>query len=117
VLLGTARAVTDPDEKAAALHAFTDHLVPGRWEDVRSPTPQELKATSVLYLPLSEASAKVRTGPPVDDEEDYAMDTWAGVLPLRLQALEADPDPRLTPGICPPRYVTAYHRGAADART
>jgi nitroimidazol reductase NimA-like FMN-containing flavoprotein (pyridoxamine 5'-phosphate oxidase superfamily) len=117
VLLGTARAVADPDEKAAALHAFTDHLVPGRWEDVRSPTSQELKATSVLYLPLSEASAKVRTGPPVDDEEDYAMDTWAGVLPLRLQALEAEPDPRLTPGICPPRYVTAYHRGAADART
>jgi len=117
VLLGTARLVTDPDDKLAALRAFTDQVVPGRWDEVRPPTPQELKATSVLWLPLDEASAKVRTGPPVDDDEDYAMDVWAGVLPLRLQALEPAADPRLTPGIRPPRYVTAYHRGAAHART
>jgi hypothetical protein len=116
VLLGTARSVTDADEKLAALHAFTEQIVPGRWADIRPPTPQELKATSVLCLPLEEASAKVRTGPPVDDEEDYALDVWAGVLPLRQQALEPVADPQLTPGICPPRYVTAYHRGAADAR-
>jgi nitroimidazol reductase NimA-like FMN-containing flavoprotein (pyridoxamine 5'-phosphate oxidase superfamily) len=117
VLLGTARAVTDPDEKALAMHAFTEQIVPGRWDEVRPPTPMELKATSVLCLPLDEASAKVRTGPPVDDEEDYALDVWAGVLPLRLLALEPEADPQLTPGIRPPRYVTAYHRGAADART
>jgi hypothetical protein len=117
VLLGTACAVVDPDEKVAALHAFTEQVVRGRWADVRPPTPQEVKATSVLCLPLEEASAKVRTGPPVDDEEDYALDVWAGVLPLRLQALEPEPDPRLTPGIVPPEYVSAYHRGAADART
>ncbi|MBV9324497.1 MAG: pyridoxamine 5'-phosphate oxidase family protein [Chloroflexi bacterium] len=117
VLLGIACAVTDPEEKLAALHAFTDHLVPGRWDDVRSPTPQELKATSVLYLPLQEASAKVRVGPPVDDEEDYAMDVWAGVLPLRLQAQRPEADPRLDAGIAPPGYLTAYHRGAAHART
>jgi hypothetical protein len=116
VLLGTARSVTDADEKLAALHAFTEQIVPGRWADIRPPTPQELKATSVLCLPLEEASAKVRTGPPVDDEEDYALHVWAGVLPLRLQALAPVADPQLTPGLCPPGYVTAYHRGAADAR-
>jgi nitroimidazol reductase NimA-like FMN-containing flavoprotein (pyridoxamine 5'-phosphate oxidase superfamily) len=117
VLLGTACPVTDADEKVAALHAFTEQVVRGRWAEVRPPTAKELKATSVLRLPLAEASAKVRTGPPVDDEADYAMGVWAGVLPLRLQALEPEPDPRLTPGIGVPNYVSAYHRGAADART
>jgi nitroimidazol reductase NimA-like FMN-containing flavoprotein (pyridoxamine 5'-phosphate oxidase superfamily) len=116
VLLGTARAVTDPDEKTAALHAFTEQVVPGRWDEIRPPTPIELKATSVLCLPLEEVSAKVRTGPPVDDEADYAMDVWAGVLPLRLQALQPEADPQLAHGIRAPRYLTAYHRGAADAR-
>jgi nitroimidazol reductase NimA-like FMN-containing flavoprotein (pyridoxamine 5'-phosphate oxidase superfamily) len=117
VLLGTARRVTDPDEKLAALRAFTEQIVPGRWADVRPPTPQELKGTSVLCLPLEEVSAKLRTGQPVDDEDDYALNVWAGVLPLQLRALEPQPDPRLQPGIAPPRYVSAYHRGAADART
>ena len=94
VLLGTARMVTEPDEKTAALHAFTEQVMPGRWADVRPPTAQELKATSVLCLPIDEASAKVRHRATVDDDEDYAMDVWAGVLPLRLGALppEADPD-------------------------
>jgi uncharacterized protein len=110
VLLGTALPVTDPEEKIAALRAFTNHMVPGRWDDIRPPTPQELKATSVLYLPLDEASAKVRTGPPVDDEEDYAMDTWAGVLPLCLQPGAPLPDPRLRAGINPPEYVSGYRR-------
>ncbi len=117
VLLGTACAVTDPDEKLAALQAFTEQIVRGRWADVRPPTVKELKATSVLHVSLDEASAKVRTGPPKDDDEDYAMNVWAGVLPLRLQPLEPEPDPRLTPGLAPPRYVTAYHQRGADART
>jgi len=110
VLLGTARAVTDPDEKLSALHAFTEHLVPGRWDEVRPPTSQELKATSVLFLPLSEVSAKVRTGPPVDDEPDYAMDVWAGVLPLRLQPAAPEADPLLRAEIGAPAYLTGYHR-------
>lgn len=117
VLLGTARAVTDADEKLAALHAFTEQIVPGRWADVRPPTQQELKATTVLCLPLEEASAKLRSGQPVDDDEDYALNVWAGVLPLQLRALQPEADPRLEQRIAPPRYVTAYHRGAADART
>jgi nitroimidazol reductase NimA-like FMN-containing flavoprotein (pyridoxamine 5'-phosphate oxidase superfamily) len=110
VLLGTASEVTDSDEKRSALRAFTEHLVPGRWDQVRPPTDQELKATSVLYLPLDEVSAKVRTGPPVDDEEDYALDVWAGVVPLSLQAAPPLPDPRLCAGISVPAYAAAYHR-------
>jgi nitroimidazol reductase NimA-like FMN-containing flavoprotein (pyridoxamine 5'-phosphate oxidase superfamily) len=110
VLLGTAVAVTDEAEKVAALRAFTEHLVPGRWDDVRPPTSQELKATSVLYLPLEEASAKVRTGPPVDDEEDYALGAWAGVVPLQLQASAPLDDPLLNAGIVAPAYARAYHR-------
>jgi nitroimidazol reductase NimA-like FMN-containing flavoprotein (pyridoxamine 5'-phosphate oxidase superfamily) len=84
VLYGQARLVTEPDEKEAALEAFTDRLVPGRWADVRWPTRKELKATTVLTLPIEEGSAKVRTGPPIDDEPDYALDVWAGVVPLTL---------------------------------
>jgi uncharacterized protein len=110
VVLGTAEAVLDPDEKVAALRAFTNHMVPGRWDDIRPPTAQELKATTVLSLPLEEASAKVRTGPPVDDEEDYALDVWAGVVPLSLQAGTPLADPRLSAGICPPQYAAAYRR-------
>jgi hypothetical protein len=77
VVLGKARLVTDPDEKRNALRSFTNHIMPGRWEEVRQPTEQELKATSVLALQLDEVSAKVRTGPPIDDEEDYAFPVWA----------------------------------------
>jgi len=110
VLLGTASPVTDPEEKTAALRAFTNHIAHGRWEDVRPPTEQELKATNVLYFALDEVSAKLRSGPPVDDEEDYAMDVWAGVLPLCLQAGAPVADPRLTEGIDPPAYVASYRR-------
>ena len=110
VLLGTLTAVTDPDEKIEALRAFTNHLVPTRWDDIRPPTPQEMKATSVLYLPLAEASAKVRTGPPVDDEEDYTLDVWAGVVPLSLEAGAPLPDERLPDRIRPPAYAANYHR-------
>jgi nitroimidazol reductase NimA-like FMN-containing flavoprotein (pyridoxamine 5'-phosphate oxidase superfamily) len=82
VVLGRARLVTDPDEKMVALRCFTDHVVSGRFEETRRPTAQELKGTAVLALPLAEASAKVRSGPPLDDEEDLAVDVWAGVVPL-----------------------------------
>jgi len=84
VLYGSARLVTEPEEKEAALEAFTERLLPGRWADVRWPTRKELKATNVLTLPIEEGSAKVRSGPPIDDEPDYALDVWAGVVPLTL---------------------------------
>jgi nitroimidazol reductase NimA-like FMN-containing flavoprotein (pyridoxamine 5'-phosphate oxidase superfamily) len=96
VVLGRAAAVGERDEKLRALEAFSDRLVPGRWADVRSPTDQELKATSILRLPLDEASAKIRTGPPKDYEEDLTVPVWAGVIPLRLEAGEPQPDPGLT---------------------
>src|SRR5207344_663684 len=93
VLYGTARPVTAPQEKERALEAFTERLVPGRWADVRWPTAKELKATAVLALPITEGSAKVRTGPPVDDDEDYALEAWAGVVPLEQHRLPPEPDP------------------------
>jgi hypothetical protein len=95
VLFGTATLVESADEKTAALRAISEQIVPGRWDDVRWPAEQELKATKVLALPISEASAKVRTGPPLDDEEDYAMKVWAGILPFRVQPHVPLPDPRL----------------------
>jgi nitroimidazol reductase NimA-like FMN-containing flavoprotein (pyridoxamine 5'-phosphate oxidase superfamily) len=84
VLYGQARLITEPEAKERALEAFTDRLVAGRWADVRWPTRKELKATTVLTLPIAEGSAKVRSGPPIDDEPDYALDVWAGVVPLTL---------------------------------
>jgi len=111
VVFGRARAVEDDEEKLTALHAFTEHVAPGRWTEVRQPTPQELNATAVLAVPLTEASAKVRTGPPVDDEEDYVLPVWAGELPLRLTTGTPIPDPRLPAGIEPPPHVLNYDRG------
>jgi hypothetical protein len=99
VVLGRARPVTDREEKLAALRAITNHIVPGRWEEARPPTEQELKATSVLALPLEEVSAKVRTGGPIDDDEDYALPVWAGVVPLRQQFGDLIPDERLLEGV------------------
>jgi len=101
VILGAATAVEGEDERMAAVHAFTERLVPGRWEEVRPPTAKELKAIQVLSMPLNEASAKLRSGPPLDDDEDYALDTWAGVIPLRMLAGAPTPDPRLSNGISP----------------
>jgi nitroimidazol reductase NimA-like FMN-containing flavoprotein (pyridoxamine 5'-phosphate oxidase superfamily) len=112
VVLGEARAVTDPEDKRAALAAFAERIAPGRWADARPPTPQELKATSILALPLDEASAKVRAGPPVDDDADHALDVWAGVVPMRLAPGEPVPDPALRSGIEVPRYL----REARDDR-
>jgi nitroimidazol reductase NimA-like FMN-containing flavoprotein (pyridoxamine 5'-phosphate oxidase superfamily) len=110
VILGKAQLVEDVDEKSRALEAFTEHIVPGRWADVRWPTDLELKATSVLKLPIEEASAKVRTGDPKDDDEDYAMDIWAGVLPLSVQPGKPVDDSKLTQSIDPPEYVKSYSR-------
>ena len=110
VVLGTATAVEDSVAKTEALRAFTEQVAPGRWAEIRWPTEQELKATTVLALPLTEASAKVRTGPPIDDEEDYALPVWAGVLPLDLTPQAPIADPRLPAGIPVPDYVTHYTR-------
>jgi nitroimidazol reductase NimA-like FMN-containing flavoprotein (pyridoxamine 5'-phosphate oxidase superfamily) len=110
VILGNAELVEDADEKNSALEALTEHIVPGRWADVRWPTDLELKATTVLKLAIDEASAKIRTGDPKDDEEDYAMDVWAGVLPLRIATGEPIDDTRLTSQNSPPKYVTDYQR-------
>ncbi|HEY5885351.1 MAG TPA: pyridoxamine 5'-phosphate oxidase family protein [Pyrinomonadaceae bacterium] len=113
VVFGTATLITDPEEKSAALFAFSEHVIPGRWNDVREPTTEELKATSVLVLELTEASAKVRTGPPIDDEEDYSLPVWAGVIPLALTASEPVNDPRLPEDTTLPSYVKNYQRGRA----
>jgi len=111
VLFGTATLVESPEEKNEALRVISEQIVPGRWNDVRWPTDQELKATKVLALPISEASAKVRTGPPVDDEEDYAMNVWAGVLPLTVEANEPVPDPRISSEVKEvPQYLRDYNK-------
>ena len=110
MLIGKMRSVEDADEKHAAVRAIVDHIVPGRWSDVRPPTANELKATAVLALPIEQASAKARTGPPLDDEEDYALAAWAGVIPISAQARAPEPDPRLRTGISPPPYATGYAR-------
>jgi uncharacterized protein len=108
VVLGSLRPVDDPDEKMAALESLTERLVPGRWPDIRWPNRKELKATSVLAMTLDEASAKVRTGGPVDDEEDYALPVWAGVVPLTLEPAAPQPDDRLPDGVEPPDHVTGW---------
>ncbi len=110
VMFGRAVVVEDQEAKLAALFAFSEHVLPGRWKDVREPTEQELRATTVLSLPLVEVSAKVRTGPPIDDDEDYTLNVWAGVLPLKLAAGEPVSDPRLREGIEPPVYTLKYTR-------
>jgi uncharacterized protein len=110
MIFGVAREVTDAAEKQAALRAIVEHIVPGRAEHVRGPSENELKATAVLALPIEETSAKVRTGPPVDDEQDYALDVWAGVVPLRTRAGAPQPDPLLREGIALPEHAAAYRR-------
>ena len=110
VVFGRAVLVEQREAKLAALLAFSEHVIPGRWDEVREPYEQELKATAVLSLPLVEVSAKVRTGPPLDDEEDYALSVWAGVIPLQIAAGEPISDPRLPEGIAPPSYALRYTR-------
>ncbi|HEY7831406.1 MAG TPA: pyridoxamine 5'-phosphate oxidase family protein [Solirubrobacteraceae bacterium] len=108
VVLGVARAVEGLPERREAVRAFTERLIPGRWEEARPPTDKELKAISVLALSLDETSAKVRTGPPLDDEEDYALDVWAGVIPLHSTAGAPLPDPRLSSGVGPSDAVRRW---------
>ena len=97
VVFGKARLVTDDREKIEALRCFTDHIVPGRWPDLRPVTDQELRATSVLALPIREASAKIRTGPPLDAEDDHGWPVWAGVVPLHTRTGEPVPDDHVAP--------------------
>ena len=113
VIIGVATALTNPDEKLAALRAFTEHVIPGRWPHVREPNDQELKATTVLSLPLDEVSAKVRTGGPKDDEPDYAIPVWAGELPLNVVPGTPVPDSRSTFHQPVPEYVLRYDRRAS----
>jgi uncharacterized protein len=110
VILGMARLVEDPAEKMEALRIFTNHVMKGRWEDIRWPNEQEMKATTVLAVPLEEVSAKVRTGGPVDDEEDYAMPVWAGVLPLETVTKEPIPDELRKNDPPVPEYMKNYSR-------
>ena len=109
---GTAHKIEDPEEKTAALDAFVDRLYPGRRAEIRPNTAQEIKATTVLSMVIEEASAKVRTGPPVDDEEDYALPCWAGVIPIRTIIGAPLADPRLAPGVAWPDGLAAYGPGA-----
>jgi nitroimidazol reductase NimA-like FMN-containing flavoprotein (pyridoxamine 5'-phosphate oxidase superfamily) len=117
VIFGTARLVREDGEKLAALRAVTEHLVPGRWEHARQPTRKELAATAVLALSLDEASVKIRSGPPKDDEEDYQLDVWAGVLPAALTFGPPEPDPALRAGVAVPRHISALAWRARGAST
>ena len=110
VVIGTAVAVQDPQEKLEALRALSEHILPGRWQESRQPNQQELKATLVMRLPITEFSAKVRQGPPIDDEEDYSFPTWAGVIPLEMVTGEPINDSRLEPGLEVPGYLRQYSR-------
>jgi nitroimidazol reductase NimA-like FMN-containing flavoprotein (pyridoxamine 5'-phosphate oxidase superfamily) len=116
VVLGTAREVVDPDEKLEAMRAVVEHVAPGRWGEIREPTAKEFAATAIVSLPIDEASAKVRTGPPHDDEEDLDLAIWAGEVPLRLVTSAARPDPLLRPGFEPTPAVAGWERpSGADA--
>ncbi len=110
VVLGTARRITDPTEAARALDVITDHVVPGRSAEARSPRPDEVRQTSLLELPIEEASVKVRTGGPVDDEADLDLPVWAGVVPLELAAGPARPEPDLAPGVELPGSLRPWTR-------
>ena len=110
IVLGTATAIEDREEKLAALRDLSEHILPGRWKDVRQPNEQELKATSILQLPIEEFSAKVRQGPVIDDEEDYSFPAWAGIIPLRMVPQPPVDDSRLLEGITAPNYAQEYSR-------
>jgi hypothetical protein len=116
VVLGAAREVVDPAEKLEAMRAVVEHVAPGRWNEIREPTAKEFAATAIISLPLDEASAKVRTGPPHDDEEDLDLAIWAGEVPLRMVTLAARPDPLLRRGVDPTPAVAGWARpSGADA--
>ncbi len=108
VAFGTCRLVAEREQKLHALTTVSEHLIRGRWKDVRPPSEKELKATSVLRFEIEEASAKVRVGPPADDEEDYALPVWAGVLPLRMAAGDPAPDERMRNAVEVPSYIRDF---------
>jgi nitroimidazol reductase NimA-like FMN-containing flavoprotein (pyridoxamine 5'-phosphate oxidase superfamily) len=110
VLYGRGRLLDDASEKLAALEILTEHAAKGRWQDSRPPTDRELQLTSVIELRIESASAKIRTGPPRDDEQDYGLPYWAGVLPFRQEVLPPIPDPGLADDIAVPEYVACYGR-------
>lgn len=110
MLLGRARVIEEPAAKMDALQALVEHLIPGRWDDCRLPNDQEMKATLILAMPIDEASAKVRTGPPLDEEEDFATAYWSGVLPFAHGTTDPIADPTLAPGIGLPDYLRNYSR-------
>lgn len=110
VIFGNASVIDDREERIAALTALSEHIIRGRWKDVREPNEAELQQTTALTMSIDEASAKIRTGPPLDDEEDYALTIWAGVLPLQLSTREPLPDPRLPENIDVPECVRNYSR-------
>jgi nitroimidazol reductase NimA-like FMN-containing flavoprotein (pyridoxamine 5'-phosphate oxidase superfamily) len=108
VVLGTATLVNDDVKKFEVLHALTDHLIRGRWEEIRHPSPDELRRTLVLAIPIREASAKIRVGPPIDEDDDYELSVWAGVLPLKLAATSPIADPRMALQTAVPTYAVDY---------
>ncbi len=108
VLFGTARKLQQNEDKTAALRVISEHLIPGRWKEVRAPSEKELKATTVLKFAVEDASAKVRSGPVSDDEEDYSFDTWAGLVPVRLVAGQPLADDRLLPGFRVPEHISCF---------
>lgn len=110
VMLGKARLIEEPKAKVEALRALVEHLIPGRWDDCRQPNARELKATWILEIPIDEASAKIRTGPPIDEDEDYALDFWAGVLPLAHGFGPPIRDAKLKRSIKTPAYLARYRR-------
>lgn len=116
VIVGKATAVDDPREKIEALRALSEHIIPGRWAEARYPNEKELKATIVMQVPITEFSAKVRTGPPVDDEDDYSFHTWAGVVPLQTLAREPIRDPKLGADVPVPSYAVRYSRRPRPVR-
>jgi nitroimidazol reductase NimA-like FMN-containing flavoprotein (pyridoxamine 5'-phosphate oxidase superfamily) len=118
VAFGTARKVADPEQKIKSLRVISEHLIAGRWAEVRGPSEKELKATTVLEFSIEEASSKVRSGPPLDDESDYGLKVWAGVLPLEMKSLPPIADDKLVEGVTLPEYVQRYDarlRGRKDA--
>lgn len=114
VVFGRASAIETRTEKLAALRALSEHMIPGRWDYVREPNERELQQTTVLSVPLNEASAKIRTGPPVDDDEDYDLPIWAGILPLRMSAQTPVADPLLRMDVDIPRHVLSYRKPSRD---
>jgi nitroimidazol reductase NimA-like FMN-containing flavoprotein (pyridoxamine 5'-phosphate oxidase superfamily) len=116
VAFGTARKIEDPERKIKSLRVISEHLISGRWAEVRGPSDKELKATTVLEFSIEEASSKVRNGPPLDDESDYTLPVWAGVLPLEIKSRPPIPDDKLVKGIALPEYIRHYDARLNDRK-